>query len=91
MSRLAAKVRCNYYPLPLREAERIRGLVQFPSEPFSALDPCVGEGISELLEAEKIRVTGSGTRSSASSRSSDGSQAAEASTSDGSCFQYARS
>jgi len=46
MSRLAAKVRCNYYPLPLREAERIRGLVQFPVEPFSALDPCVGEGIA---------------------------------------------
>ena len=46
MSRLAAKVRCNYYPLPLREAERIRNLVQFPAEPFSALDPCVGEGIA---------------------------------------------
>ena len=46
MSRLAAKVRCNYYPLPHREAERIRNLVQFPAEPFSALDPCVGEGIA---------------------------------------------
>jgi len=46
MSRLAAKVRCSYYPLPLREAERIRNLVQFPAEPFSALDPCVGEGIA---------------------------------------------
>src|SRR5579871_5792884 len=46
MSRLAAKVRCNYYPLPLGEAERIRRLVQFPAEPFSALDPCVGEGIA---------------------------------------------
>lgn len=46
MSRLAARIRCNYYPLPLRETERIRNLLQFPSEPFSALDPCVGEGIA---------------------------------------------
>ena len=44
MSRLNAKVRCNYYPLPLREAERIRNLLRFPAEPFSALDPCVGDG-----------------------------------------------
>ncbi len=44
MSRLNAKVRCNYYPLPLREAERIRNLLRFPVEPFSALDPCVGDG-----------------------------------------------
>ena len=46
MSRLAARIRCNYYPLPLREKERIRNLLQFPTEPFSALDPCVGEGIA---------------------------------------------
>jgi hypothetical protein len=46
VSRLAARIRCNYYPLPLREAERIRNLLQFPAEPFSALDPCVGEGIA---------------------------------------------
>ena len=44
MSRFNAKVRCNYYPLPRREAERIRNLLQFPVEPFSALDPCVGDG-----------------------------------------------
>jgi hypothetical protein len=46
VSRLAARIRCNYYPLPLREAERIRNMLQFPSEAFSALDPCVGEGIA---------------------------------------------
>ena len=46
MSRLAARIRCNYYPLPLRETERILNLLQFPTEPFSALDPCVGEGIA---------------------------------------------
>src|SRR5580698_10788297 len=44
MSRLNAKVRCNYYPLPPREAERIRNLLRFPIEPSSALDPCVGDG-----------------------------------------------
>ena len=43
MFRLAAKVRYRYYPLPRKT---IRGLVRFPSEPFSALDPCVGEGIA---------------------------------------------
>jgi len=46
VSRLAAKVRCNYYPLPLREAERIRNLVQYPAEPFPLWTPCVGEGIA---------------------------------------------
>ena len=47
MSRLAAR-RWSYgpHPLPLRETERIRNLLQFPSEPFSALNPCVGEGIA---------------------------------------------
>src|SRR5580704_18907270 len=44
MSRFNAKVRCNYYPLPLREAQRIRNLLLFPVEPFSTLDPCVGDG-----------------------------------------------
>src|SRR5580704_6935977 len=44
VSRFNAKLRCNYYPLPLREAERIRNLLRFPAEPFSALDPCVGDG-----------------------------------------------
>ena len=51
---------------------------------WSLLDEDTTFWVSELLEAEKIRVTGSGTRTRASSRSSDGSQAAEASTFDGS-------
>jgi hypothetical protein len=46
VSRFNAKVRCNYYPLPLSEAERIRNLLRFPDEQFSALDPCVGEGLA---------------------------------------------
>jgi hypothetical protein len=44
MARLAAKARCNYYPLPDREAELIRSCLAFPDQPFSALDPCAGEG-----------------------------------------------
>jgi predicted RNA methylase len=44
MARLAAKARCNYYPLPDREAELIRSCLTFPDRPFSALDPCAGEG-----------------------------------------------
>src|SRR5579884_2354402 len=44
MSRLNAKIRCNYYPLPPKEAQRIRNLLQFPAGPFSVLDPCVGDG-----------------------------------------------
>ena len=44
MARLAAKARCNYYPLPDREAELIRSCLTFPDQPFSALDPCAGEG-----------------------------------------------
>src|SRR6204780_1626374 len=46
MSRFNAKLRCNYYPLPAREAERIRNLLRFPPEPFSAVGPCVGEGLA---------------------------------------------
>lgn len=44
MSRLAAKARCNYYPLPDLEAELIRSCLVFPGQQFSALDPCAGEG-----------------------------------------------
>lgn len=47
---------------------------------WSLLDEDTTFWVSELLEAEKIRVTGSGTRTRANSRSSDRSQGAEAST-----------
>jgi hypothetical protein len=57
MSRFNAKIRCNYYPLPAREAERIRSLLRFPTEPFSALDPCVGEGLAftAILHCAAVR------------------------------------
>jgi len=44
MSRLAAKARCNYYPLPDAEADLIRSCMTFPDRELSALDPCAGEG-----------------------------------------------
>src|ERR1051326_5071837 len=44
MARLAAKARCNYYPLPDSETELIRTCFTFPDQQFSALDPCAGEG-----------------------------------------------
>jgi hypothetical protein len=44
VARFSAKLRCNYYPLPISEAGKIRNLLRFPEEPFSALDPCVGDG-----------------------------------------------
>ena len=44
MSRLAAKVRCNYYPLPDAEADHIRSCIVLPDQEFSSLDPCAGEG-----------------------------------------------
>jgi hypothetical protein len=49
--RLAGRLKLGFYPLPVREAERLRARLQFPEE-FSALDPCVGDGVafSHLLE-----------------------------------------
>ena len=49
MSRLAAKIRCNYYPLPDAEADLIRSCMVFPDRELSALDPCAGEGRAMAL------------------------------------------
>ena len=43
--RLAGRLKLGFYPLPVREAERIRLRLQYPSE-FSVLDPCVGDGVA---------------------------------------------
>ncbi len=42
--RNAGRLKLGYYPLPLSEAQRLRDQMAFPGEPFSALDPCVGDG-----------------------------------------------
>ena len=39
------KTKLGFYTLPLPEAERLRNCLTFPSE-FSALDPCVGDGVA---------------------------------------------
>ena len=50
------KVKLGFYPLPVAEAERLRNCLAFPPE-FSALDPCVGDGVAfaHLLEGAQAR------------------------------------
>jgi hypothetical protein len=43
--RLAGRLKLGFYPLPVREADRIRLRLQYPPE-FAAMDPCVGDGIA---------------------------------------------
>jgi hypothetical protein len=43
--RLAGRLKLGFYPLPVREAERIRTRITYP-ERFAAVDPCVGDGIA---------------------------------------------
>jgi SAM-dependent methyltransferase len=40
-----AKTKLGFYPLPVAEAKRLRKLLTFPDQ-FSALDPCVGDGVA---------------------------------------------
>ncbi len=42
--RNAGRLKLGFYPLPQAEAQRLRGHLSFPNEPFAALDPCVGDG-----------------------------------------------
>jgi len=46
--RNAARIKLGYYPLPVEEACNIRSLL-VPSAPYSAIDPCVGDGTA-LIE-----------------------------------------
>ena len=39
------KTKLGFYPLPVPEAERLKNCLTFPPE-FSALDPCVGDGVA---------------------------------------------
>src|SRR6202020_3226599 len=45
------KTKLGFFPLPLPEAARLKNFLAFASE-FSALDPCVGDGVafSDLLQ-----------------------------------------
>lgn len=39
------KIKLGFFPLPAIEARRLRNFLIFP-QPFSALDPCVGDGVA---------------------------------------------
>jgi len=47
----AGRIKLGYYPLPAEEAEDIRPLL-LSSEPYAAIDPCVGDGRA-LIEIAK--------------------------------------
>jgi Uncharacterised methyltransferase family (DUF6094) len=57
--RLAGRLRLGFYPLPTKEAERIRARLEYTEE-FAALDPCVGDGVafSHLLRSSKALAYG---------------------------------
>jgi hypothetical protein len=54
--RLAGRLRLGFYPLPLREAERIRRFLAFPDKECCALDPCAGDSaaFSEITSDRNI-------------------------------------
>jgi len=49
--RNAGRLKLGYYPLPVEEAQNIRTLL-LACTPYSAIDPCVGDGTA-LLEITK--------------------------------------
>lgn len=57
--RIAGRLKLGFYPLPVTEADRIRARVQYADE-FTALDPCVGDGVafSRLLESARAHAYG---------------------------------
>lgn len=54
-----AKIKLGFFPLPVAEADRLRSCLSFPAE-FSALDPCVGDGVAftHLLKETAARLYG---------------------------------
>ena len=44
--RAAGRLRLGFYPLPLPEAQRVRRWLAFPDLSFSAIDPCIGDGVA---------------------------------------------
>ncbi len=44
--RIAGRMKMGYYPTPARVVEYIRSCLSFPPAPFTALDPCCGEGLA---------------------------------------------
>lgn len=54
--RAHGQAKLGFYPLPLAEADRLKNWLSF-SEQFSALDPCLGDGIAfaHLLPDAPVR------------------------------------
>ena len=50
------KAKLGFFPLPAVEAGRLRNCLTFPDE-FSAVDPCVGDGVAftDLVEGTRAR------------------------------------
>ena len=50
------KTKLGFFPLPVSEAKRLKNYLGFSSQ-FSAVDPCVGDGVafSGLLESAPAR------------------------------------
>src|SRR6266446_5347753 len=50
------KTKLGFFPLPVLEVGRLKNCLAFPLE-FSALDPCVGDGVAftHLLEGTEAR------------------------------------
>jgi hypothetical protein len=51
--RNAGRIKLGFYPLPQSEAQRLRAQLKFPTEPFAALDPCIGDGAAFLTIVEQ--------------------------------------
>src|SRR5216684_8654030 len=53
------QTKLGFFPLPVAEAERLKNWLAFP-EQFSALDPCVGDGVAfaRLLRGARGHVYG---------------------------------
>jgi hypothetical protein len=56
------KTKLGFFPLPLAEAERLRNYLAFSDE-FSALDPCVGDGVAFAICLTVPRHTATESRS----------------------------
>ena len=54
--RLAGRECLGFYPLPVREAERIRRFLAFSEKQCSALDPCLGDGaaFAQIASDKKV-------------------------------------
>jgi uncharacterized methyltransferase DUF6094 len=57
--RLAGRLKLGFYPMPTGEAERLRACLDRPN-PFSALDPCAGDGAAfvHLLQGKPANIYG---------------------------------